>query len=128
MSSQKPRDLCERTFLFSRDVVAFCLAFSQGPGAHRQIAGQLLRAGTSVGANAEEAKAAYTRREFACKNSLVLREARESRFWLRLIVATQLASVEQIESLLAEANELVGIYTATVKKARRPTSECRPQT
>jgi two-component system nitrogen regulation response regulator NtrX len=78
MSSKKPRDLCERTFLFSRDIVAFCLALSQRSGAYRQIAGQLLRAGTSVGANAEEAKAAYTRREFACKNSLVLREARES--------------------------------------------------
>jgi four helix bundle protein len=111
--------LCERTFLFSRGIVAFCLVFSQ-PGAHRQIAGQLLRAGTSVGANAKESRAAYTRREFACKNSLVLREARESRFWLRLIVATRLASVEQIEPLLAEANELVGIYTATVKKARQP--------
>ena len=79
-----------------------------------------MRAGTSVGANAEEARAAYTRREFACKTSLVLREAREPRFWLRLIVATQLASVEKIEPLLSEANELVGIYTATVKKAKQP--------
>ena len=71
-----------------------------------------------MGANTEEARAAYTRREFECKNSLVLREARESRFWLRLIVATRLASLEQIEPLLAEANELVGIYTATVKKGK----------
>jgi four helix bundle protein len=120
MSSPKPRDLCDRTFLFSRDIVAYCLVFSQRPGAPRQIARQLLRAGASVGANAEEAKAAYTRREFACKNSLVLREARETRFWLRLIVATRLASAEQIEPLLAEANELVGIFTATVKKAKQP--------
>jgi four helix bundle protein len=78
-------------------------------------------AGRNVGRrNAEETKAAYTRREFACKNSLVLREARESRFWLRLIVATQLASVEQVEPLLAESDELVGMYTATVKKAIQP--------
>jgi four helix bundle protein len=41
------------------------------------MAGQLLRAGTSVGANAEEAKAAYSRRDFASKTALVLREARE---------------------------------------------------
>jgi four helix bundle protein len=65
MATKKPRDLCQRTFLFSCDIVAFCLVLSRQPGAHRQIAGQLLRAGTSVGANAEEAKAAFGRRDFA---------------------------------------------------------------
>jgi len=120
MPNSKPRDLCDRTFLFACDIVAFCLALSQRPGAHRQIAGQLLRAGTSVGANAEEARAAYSRREFACKNSVVLREARESRFWLRLIAATRLVPTPSVEPLLAEVNELVGIYTATVKKAKQP--------
>src|SRR5438309_8786106 len=95
----KPRDLCERTFLFSCDIVRFCLRLSRTPGAHRQIAGQLLRSGTSVGANTEEARAAYSPREFACRNAIVLREARESRYWLRLISATQLAERESVESL-----------------------------
>ena len=98
---------------------------SRQAGAHRQIAGQLLRAGTSVGANAEEAKAAYTRREFACKNSIVLKEAREARFWLRLIAANKLSTTEAIEPLLCEANELVGIYTATVRRARLPLSKVK---
>jgi len=49
-----------------------------------------------------------------------LREARESRFWLCVIVANNLAAKEAIEPLLAEANELVGIYTATVRKAKQP--------
>ena len=120
MATKKPRDLCQRTFLFSCDIVAFCLVLSRQPGAHRQIAGQLLRAGTSVGANAEEAKAAFGRRDFAYRNSVVLREARESRFWLRVIAASKLSPQETIESLLAESNELVGIYTATVRKARLP--------
>jgi four helix bundle protein len=80
----------------------------------------LRKAATSVGANAEEAKAAYSRREFACKNSLVLKEARESRFWLRLIAATQLGPAAAVDPLLSEANELVGIYTATVRKAKQP--------
>jgi four helix bundle protein len=116
----KPRDLCERTFLFACDIVAFCLVLSRRPDAHRQIAGQLMRAGTSVGANAEEAKSAFTRREFAFRNGVVLREARESRFWLRVIAANNLAAEEAVEPLLAEANELVGIYTATVRKAKQP--------
>lgn len=86
----------------------------------RQVAGQLLRAGTSVGANTEEAKAAYTRREFASKNSIVLRECHEARYWLRLATATGLAAAEAVAPLLQEANELIGIFTATVRKARLP--------
>jgi four helix bundle protein len=118
MTSAKPRDLCERTFLFSCDIVAFCLVISRTPGVHRQVAGQLLRAGTSVGANAEEAKAADTRRELAFKNGIVLREARESRFWLRIIEANTLAAREEVVPLLDEANQLVGIYTATVRRSK----------
>ena len=78
------------------------------PGAPRQISGQLLRAGTSVGANTEEAKAAYTRSEFAFKNCIVLRECRESRYWLKVIAATRLARPEAVAALIREANELVG--------------------
>jgi four helix bundle protein len=118
MNRTKPFELSERTFLFACDIVSFCLVLSQRPGAHRQIAGQLLRAGTSVGANQEEAKAAYTPRDFACRNSIVLREARETRFWLRLVVATGLSTDTRLAPLLAEANELVAIYITTVRKAK----------
>lgn len=78
-----------------------------------------------MGSNAEEAKAAYTRREFAFKNGIVLREARESRYWMRLIAATGLAPQESVAPLLTEADELVGIFTATVRKARTPLAEER---
>jgi four helix bundle protein len=122
----KPRDLCDRTFLFACGIVALCLRLSQQPGACRQIAGQLLRAGTPVGANAEEAKAAYSRREFACKNNIVLREARESRYWLRLIEFNTLMPAETIEPLLHEAGELIAIYTATVKRSKLPLSKGTP--
>jgi four helix bundle protein len=93
MSTQKPRDLCKRTFLFACDIVAFCRTLSKEPGAPRQISGQLLRAGTSVGANTEEAKAAS---------------------------ATRLAQPEAVAALIQEANEPVGIFTATVRKAKQP--------
>ena len=86
----------------------------------RQVAGQLLRAGTSVGANAEEAKAAFTRREFACKNCLVLREARESHYWLRLVAANGLAPHGAVLPLVQESDELVAIYTTIVKRSREP--------
>ena len=70
-----------------------------------------------MGANTEEARAAYSRREFACRNNIVLREARETLYWLRLVAANQLAP-DKVDPLIAEANELVSIFTAVVKKAR----------
>lgn len=121
--SGKPRDLCERTFLFASDIVGLCRELSRVPSVSRQLAGQLLRAGTSVGANAEEAKAAYTRREFACKNSIVLRESREALYWLRLIAAHQLVPRPCLDPLVKEANELVAIYTVAVRHARLPKQE-----
>jgi four helix bundle protein len=114
----KPRDLCERTFQFACGIVTLCRHLSKEPGVSRQVAGQLLRAGTSVGANTEEAKAAYTRRDFACKNSIVLREARESLYWLRLIRTQELAPQGMVNPLLEEADELVAIYTVTVRRAK----------
>ena len=111
-----PWDLRERTFCYARDIVVFCRELSKNPGIPRQIAVQLLRSGTSVGANVEEAKAAYSRREFASKNSVALKEAREARYWLRLIEATNLTSIPQ--GLLEESDALVAIFTAVVKKSR----------
>jgi len=116
----KPRDLCERTFLFACDIVKFCRELGKEPGAARQISWQLLDAGTSIGANTEEAKAAYSRREFAAKNGIVLRECRETLFWLRVILATQLGRPERVEPLRREADELVAIFTVTVRRAKLP--------
>ena len=116
----KPTDLTERTFLFSCDVVMFCREMAKEVGVNRQVSWQLLRSGTSVGANAEEAIGAFTRRDFASRNSIVLREARESRFWLRLIAATGCAAKKSYLPLLQEATELVAIFTVAVRNARRP--------
>ena len=84
----------------------------------RHIAWQLADAGTSIAANYEEAKAAYSRRDFTAKSSIVLKEARESRMWLRLIQAESLAPIDDVRPLLNEANELVAIFTTSVKRLR----------
>lgn len=117
------RDLEKRTFDFACDILRFCLTLSRTPGVHRQVAHQLLRSGTSIGANLAEAKAAFTRREFACKYALVLRESRETQYWLRLIGATQLVHEEALAPLVAEATELVAIVTVAARSAKRPLEE-----
>jgi four helix bundle protein len=128
MQSSPAWRLEQRTFNFACQIVRFCRALSEFPGIRRQIASQLLRSGTSVGANTQEAKAAFSRREFACKYSLVLREARETLYWLRLIEATGLADASNIAPLIAEADELVAVFTVATRRARKPPSTEDPHT
>src|SRR3954453_1458095 len=118
MANNPPYDLAERTFRFACAIVRFCRKLAQEPGVTRHIAWQLADAGTSIAANYEEAKAAYSRRDFTAKSSIVLKEARESRMWLRLIEAEKLAPIDEVRPLLNEANELVAIFTTSVKRLR----------
>ncbi len=120
MPTAHPSDLRERVFEFSCAVVvvAFCREISKEPGVVRQIAWQLADAATSAGANLEEAKAAYSRREFAAKNSISLKEMREALYWLQVIRRCGLASKESVQPLLMEANELTSMLTAGMKRLR----------
>jgi len=99
--------------------VKFCLKLSAQPGVTRRLAWQLADAGTSTAANYEEAVAAYSRREFRAKTSIVLKEAREARLWLRVIAANRLARPEDLDPLLNESSELVAIFTASMKTLRQ---------
>jgi four helix bundle protein len=121
MTHTPPRDLGERTFQFACAVVRFCRKLSAEPGVVRQIAWQLADAGTSVAASYEEAKGSYSRREFAAKNAIVLKEAREARLWLRVIIACNLgAQKEEAERLYDESDQLVAIFIAAVRRLRLP--------
>jgi four helix bundle protein len=83
------------------------------------VSRQLLRAGTSIGANIEEGMAPQSRRDLAARFAIALREARETKYWLRLIVATDLAPERDISQILQEADELVAILTVTVRKLKQ---------
>jgi four helix bundle protein len=116
VSTPHPTDLRERVFEFVCRVVLFCRELSKEPGTVRQIAWQLADAASSAGANLEEAKAAYSRRDFAAKNSISLKEMREALYWLRVIVTCNLAAPEVVRPLLAEADELTAMLTAGMKR------------
>jgi four helix bundle protein len=96
----------------------FCRDLSKETGVVRNIAWQLAASACSVGANLEEARAAYSRRDFAAKNSLALKEIRESAYWLRMIQRCDLAPKELVQPLLAEAHELTAMLTAGMKRLR----------
>jgi four helix bundle protein len=118
MPQTPPRDLGERTFTFACDVVKYCRELSKEPGVVRHIAWQLSDAATSAAANYQEAKAAYSRKEFAAKTSISLKEFRESDLWLRIILACELGPREMPAKLQAESNELVAIFTSSMRRLR----------
>jgi four helix bundle protein len=118
MPSAPPNDLGERTFRFACDVVRFCRGLSREPGIVRNTACQLAGAATSAAANYQEAKAAYSRRDFAAKNSIVLKELRESLLWLRIVIECQVGELTEAQRLQQEANHHVSIFTAGMKRLR----------
>ena len=87
--------------------------------AGRHVGGQLLRAGTSAGANYEESCASESRADFLHKMQIVLKELCESRFWIRLIVRTQLSPEVECATLLQETEELCRIFAKSIITAKR---------
>lgn len=85
----------------------------------RHIGGQLLRSGTSVAANYEEACGAESRADFVHKMQVSLKEARESHFWHRRLAQRDYPMRAQAEALCEEASELVLIFSKSVITAKR---------
>ena len=80
---------------------------------------QLLRAGTSIGANVAEAEQAQSRADFASKMNIALKEAVETNYWLRLLQETGYLSKTEFESIFYDCNELEKMLTAIVKTAKQ---------
>jgi four helix bundle protein len=78
---------------------------------------QLLRAGTSIGANVEEATAGQSRKDFVSKMAIASKEARETRYWLRLLKASKLAKVDTSQAL-RDIEEIIRLLTAIVKTSQ----------
>ena len=79
---------------------------------------QLLRSGTSVGANAHEALQGQSKEDFTAKMSIALKEASETEYWLELLFETEYLSEAQYTSIIADCKELVKLLTAIVKTSR----------
>lgn len=73
---------------------------------------QLLRCGTSIGANTAEAQRGQSKADFAAKMSIALKEANETEYWLKLLYRTDFLTKEQYESVFADIQELISILVA----------------
>lgn len=111
-----PEAFHHRAFRFACAIVRLYTKLANSSSVPLHLARQILRAGTSIGANLEEAKGAQTRRDVTAKFSIALKEARETAYWLRLLAATGLAPQELIHPILSEAEQLTAILTAARRR------------
>jgi four helix bundle protein len=117
-----PQDIRERSFCFAIRIVKLCQSLNAKPGVSRILANQLLRSGTSIGANIEEAYGSQSKADFIAKMSISCKEARETHYWLRLLIAAEIIGEIKLTELTDESNQLVAILTSIVKNSRRANS------
>jgi four helix bundle protein len=93
-----------------------------------EIAGQILRSGTAIGSNVEEALAGVSRADFIAKMSIASKEARETHYWLRLLRDSKTVPGSRIDSLQNESLELIRILTAIVKTSQTSAANLKLKT
>ena len=118
MAQRPPTDIQNRTFDFAVSIVKLVDKLPRTLAAV-EIGKQLLRSGTSVGANVQEADAAESRSDFIHKMGIALKEARESRYWLCLIDTTIVQNVDEVKALIQESTELIKILFTIIANARK---------
>ncbi len=112
-------DIVERTFSFALQIVKLCRGLERTSGTSRSLSLQLLRSGTSIGANVEEAQAGQSKADFVSKMAIALKEARETGCRLRLIRESGIASTDSLALLEQEALELAKILGAIISKSKK---------
>ena len=110
-------DLSERLLDYGARVVRLVTALPPS-AVGRRIGDQLLRSGTAVGANYEEARGAESDPDFVHKLQIALKEMRESNYWLRLLTKAEVVPAERLAPLLDESTQLRAILSKAVATAK----------
>ena len=118
--------ICDRAFEFAARILALCTKlWDRGPAA-RRIASELIRCGTSIGANAEEAQDGQTKPDYVAKMSVSRKESRETLYWLRLALRAKVVTSDEIAWELREAGELRAMIVAAIITAQSHQSRGQP--
>lgn len=115
--------LRKRTFDFAVRIVKLCHYLNEKPGVSRALAHHLLRAGTAIGAHVEAAQAEESRADSSAQYATALKEARETHYWLRLLVAAEAVAETRLAELLSEADELAQMIGAIIDSNETGTGE-----
>ena len=114
----QPQDIVERTFLFAVRIVQLCGYLDERRGVGHIMMSQILRAGTSVPSNVEEAQAGQSKADFISKMSIALKEARETHLCLRLLATANVIPENKLKPLIQEADEVRKIIGAIIVSAK----------
>jgi four helix bundle protein len=112
----KPSIVKDKSYKFALEII--CLARCLREQKEYEIAGQVIRAGTSIGANVEEALAGISRPDFVAKMGIASKEARETHYWLRLLRDSKMVPQDLVNPMIRESEELLRILTAIVKTSQ----------
>ncbi|MFZ4776122.1 MAG: four helix bundle protein [Terrimicrobiaceae bacterium] len=115
--SERNADFQKRTFDYALRILHLVESLPKSE-TNRILGKQLLRSGTSVGANSRAAKRSRSRAEFVSKLGIVEEEADESLFWIELLTAAGKVSAAKVGELVKETNEILAITVASIKTAR----------
>ena len=108
----------EKSFEFAVRIVKLC-KYLRNERKEFEIASQLLRSGTSIGANIKEAQEGQSKNDFVSKMNIALKETSETEYWLKLLYKTGDLTEQQYESIKTECKELLKLLTAIIKSSKK---------
>jgi four helix bundle protein len=111
------KEFLERLIRFSSDIVILTNSFPKTPAGYA-LASQLVRSGTSVGANVHEAQDASSGKDFRQKMLISLREARETYYWFEVVEVSGLLSKKELSKLKHEVSEIIAILVSILNKLK----------
>ena len=112
---KKDNIILNKSFDFALSIIELYKTMAEQKG--YVLSKQILRSGTSIGANIEEATAAISKKDFAFKMSVSSKEARETRYWLRLFDRSNIVNMD-VKSQLKDVEDIINILTAIVKTSQ----------
>lgn len=113
---EKPNIILEKTYDFALKIIQIYLKLKNDK--EFELGKQVLRSGTSIGANSEEGAGAQSKKDFVAKFSIALKEARETKYWLRLIRDSKLSDESLSNQLINDCDEIIRIITSILKTSR----------
>lgn len=110
--------IVDKSFAFAVRIVKLYQYLNNEKNKNYEIAGQILASGTSVGSNIEEAVGGISKKDFVHRMGIAYKEARETRYWLRLLHETAYIDKKIFDSLLSDCEEIIKILTAIIKSSK----------
>jgi four helix bundle protein len=110
--------ITDRTKALAIRIIKACIFLDEKPGICRTLSKQLLRSGTSIGANVREAQSAQSNKDFLNKLEISLKEERETEYWLEILIESELVEKNKFDPLLQETKEIGKILVTSTRKIK----------